>query len=232
METFKLKIFAGSDINSVASEAKKIAKEKGLVVEFDFNEIKCLVSEKTVVDWLVRDYMNAHIMEWKTVGHDCKMSYDNDTEIELRTRQLARAKRWKAEAEERQRKDSIEKAKIDQLTKGVDIEIIEGKEKEYADYVANNSKDGYSRGVIDYSEAWAKLMQVEISKGKTVKECAENTQEGLGYLGITGFMYGCAVQGLANFWKHGEELRKWHNKEYGVSEDKEGVVNPAILTIG
>jgi len=49
-------------------------------------------------------------------------------------------------------------------------------------------------------------------------------------MGITGFMYGCAVNLLSQCWKHGEELRKWHNKEYGHEGD--GVVNPAVFTIG
>ena len=48
--------------------------------------------------------------------------------------------------------------------------------------------------------------------------------------GITGFMYGAAVSILSNHWKYGELLRKWHNKEYGHEGD--GVVNPAVLTIG
>lgn len=48
--------------------------------------------------------------------------------------------------------------------------------------------------------------------------------------GITGFMYGCAVSILAQCWEYGEELRKWHNKEYDY--DGDGVVNPAILTAG
>ena len=47
--------------------------------------------------------------------------------------------------------------------------------------------------------------------------------------GITGFMYGCAVNTLSQLWKYGEELRKWHNKDYGYEGD--GVVNPAILTV-
>lgn len=56
--------------------------------------------------------------------------------------------------------------------------------------------------------------------------------------GITGFMYGCAVSGLAKFWKHGEQLRRWHNKDsqLGTEGDEAnesgGVLNPAILTIG
>ena len=47
--------------------------------------------------------------------------------------------------------------------------------------------------------------------------------------GITGFMYGCAVSILSQCWKYGEELRKWHNKEYNYEGD--GVVNPAVFTI-
>lgn len=47
--------------------------------------------------------------------------------------------------------------------------------------------------------------------------------------GISGFMYGCAVNILAQCWKYGEELRIWHNKDYGYEGD--GVVNPAVLTV-
>jgi len=43
-------------------------------------------------------------------------------------------------------------------------------------------------------------------------------------------MYGCAVSMLSQCWKYGEELRRWHNKEWG-HEDTDGIVNPAVLTI-
>jgi hypothetical protein len=62
-----------------------------------------------------------------------------------------------------------------------------------------------------------------------LREIAEPTSFELGFLGITGFMYGAAVQILSKCWKHGEDLRKWHNNEYG--HEGEGVVNPAILTL-
>ena len=73
-------------------------------------------------------------------------------------------------------------------------------------------------------------MQVEIANGKKLIECAEPTSFQLGFLGITGFMYGAAVAILSKCWKHGEELRKWHNKEYNHEGD--GVINPAILSVG
>jgi hypothetical protein len=42
-------------------------------------------------------------------------------------------------------------------------------------------------------------------------------------------MYGYAVNALSQSWKYGEELRKWHNTDYGYEGD--GIVNPAVLTI-
>ena len=226
---YKLNTGAGDNFSTVAKQAKEIAKSNKCVVEFDFNGIKCLVKENTVLDWLDRDFTNAFIMDWKEIGPDCKMSYDVDTEIELYTRRLKRAKERKLQQEQQKIEDNIEKSKVDNATNGIELQILEDKTEEYKAYVSKNSNDGYSRGVVDYAEAWGKLMQVEISKGKSVKECADETQKPLGYLGITGFMYGCAVQALAHFWIHGEELRKWHNKEY--NHEGEGVVNPAVMTL-
>jgi hypothetical protein len=231
MKNYKLEAHCGEMFSQVAKKAKELSIEKNMVVEFDFNGIQCLVDKNTVLDWLDRDYSNGFVMDWKTIGPDCKMTYDYDTEIELRTRQLEKAKRYKLQAEEQAKKDQLEKENIENRTNGISLDIIVDKEQEYAEYVTKNSNDGYSKAVIEYSEAWAKLMQVEISSGKTIIECAETTQKGLGYFGISGFQYGCVVQGLTHFWKHGEDLRKWHNKEYGVGEDKKGVVNPAILTL-
>ena len=232
MKNYKLETFGGDSFRAVAEKAREIAKKKKVIVEFEFNGVTCLVSNKTVVEWLNRDYCNAHIMEWKTVGHDCPMAYDHDTEIELRTRQLKQATQQKEEDKKQAMANQKEADAIKEETKEVKFEVIAGKEKEYKKYVEDNSKDGYSKAVVDYSDSWAKLMQVEISKGKTIVECTDETQEGLGYMGITGFQFGCVMQALSSYWKHGEELRKWHNKAYGVSEDEKGVVNPAIMTIG
>lgn len=98
----------------------------------------------------------------------------------------------------------------------------------------DNNQDSYGRGVYDFAERWADLMENDI------KACGDAEQAILKYAekrnreadtnGITGFMYGCAVGILSKVWEWGEILRKWHNKEYQYEGD--GVVNPAILTIG
>ena len=64
-------------------------------------------------------------------------------------------------------------------------------------------------------------------RGETVAAAAERTRFEADTEGITGYMYNCAVAALSAFWQYGEELRCWHNQEYGYSGS--GVVNTAVL---
>lgn len=229
MKNYKLNTMGGDTFGKVSEKAKQIATEKITVVEFDFNGVTCLVNENTNLEWLYRDYSNSWTMEWETVGPDCVESYSKevqkDFEVRTKIREVKEAERmaeYRAK-EEKQRKEF--EAKVE----GISLELsdTEGWEKS-----RKANSDGYGSAALDYAEGWAKLMQKEIAKGKTVAECYESTQDGLGFLGITGFQFGCAVSILSQTWKHGEELRKFHNKRYGISEDKEGTVNPAVLKLG
>ena len=110
------------------------------------------------------------------------------------------------------------------------MKIKIGKEKEFDRFVENNSKDFYSLGVINYMTRWAELMEKEIENGARVLDIADKTSTTADTDGITGYMYGCAVGALSYYWEYGEELRKWHNKEYNY--DGDGVVNPAIVKVG
>lgn len=117
------------------------------------------------------------------------------------------------------------------------MKLKAGLEKEYAEYKASNT-DPYGGRVVSYSEDWADLMEAEMAKGKSIQECAKYSSHTADTDGITGFMYGCAAQGLAHFWEHGEELRKWHNLDTQIGTEGEkanatsGVLNPALLKIG
>lgn len=56
--------------------------------------------------------------------------------------------------------------------------------------------------------------------------------------GITGFMYGMAVNILSQCWLHGEALRRWHNIKMQIGDEGEranergAVLNPALLVLG
>ena len=112
------------------------------------------------------------------------------------------------------------------------MRILEGMEQAYKDWYDLNS-DRYSRACFTYAERWAEMLENEIDKTGDVRKAIIDNAKRLSHEadteGITGFMYGCAANILSQCWKYGEELRKWHNKEYGY--DGDGVVNPAILTL-
>lgn len=223
---YKLDSNVGNNFSEVAKEAKQISKQKKVTVEFDFNGITCLVNKTTNLDWLWRDYSNSHRMDWGTIGADCVSEYDDDTKAELYKRNVDAEKKAEKDRKEWKRKEDVERKLFSEKVKGIKIELTDVK---VWDKTVKTNSDPYGKAAVDYAEGWAKLMQIEITKGKTVVGCAEKTSHELGFLGITGFMYGCAVGILSRCWKHGEELRKWHNKDYG--HDGDGVVNPAILTI-
>jgi len=227
MKNYVLQTGAGDTYSEVAQKAKEAARQT-LTVEFEFNGVTNLVTKDTNLDWLWRDYCNSWVMEWKTVGPNCVETYPDDVQKELDTRTAIRDKKREEQQKEYEAKEKMEREATEVKIKGIELEIVPEKVEDYKAYVTKNDDGGYSRAVIDYGEVWAKLMQIEIAAGRTVAEVADETQKGLGWLGITGFQYGCAVNALSHFWKHGEELRKWHNKSYG--HEGEGVVNPAVLT--
>lgn len=114
------------------------------------------------------------------------------------------------------------------------MKILKGKEQEYKDWY-NKNLDGYGHAIFTYAERWAELMEEAIENSEdSPMEVIIKRADGLSCdadtEGITGYMYGAAVSILSQEWEYGESLRKWHNKEYNY--DGDGVVNPAILTVG
>lgn len=103
-----------------------------------------------------------------------------------------------------------------------------------------NNTDPYGKCCVDYAEAWATEMEAKLAADAklAVADIAKVTSHEVDQrpsFGITGFMYGAAVQILAQCWERGEEMRRWHNREYGRPDldDTPGAsVNPAVLTIG
>ena len=122
------------------------------------------------------------------------------------------------------------------------MQLVKGKEREYLDWRRKslpnvNDEIGYSNAIFEYAERWAALMEVRVANGEDLSDIAHETKRDSDIDGVTGFMYGRAVATLANFWIHGEELRRWHNLDWepgerGKQANKEGtVINPAVLNI-
>lgn len=208
--TYKMKSTVGRHFDDCAAKAKELSIESDETVEFEFNGVICLVNPKTDLEKLYRDYSNSWTMEWKSVGPVCR-NYSPELQAEYDRRKKAKDEQQQKQQAAYDAKCEEERALLEGQLAGVELHLsdTEGWNKS-----REVNSDGYGGAALDYAEAWAKKMQIEIAKGHTVAECADETQNGLGFLGITGFQYGYAVSILSQTWKHGEELRKWHNKIY------------------
>jgi len=91
--------------------------------------------------------------------------------------------------------------------------------------------DEYGTEIVRYAETWADMMEERMDNGEKLEDIAQETSHRADVNRITGNMYGIAVRLLSAAWVHGERLRVWHNGKYGVPPEKEGVVNPAIITL-
>ena len=84
--------------------------------------------------------------------------------------------------------------------------------------VEANSESGYSSCVIYYAEHWAKFMQYFMTKygGVEFTQIVREASDATGINRTTGNILGSAVKFLSRVWKHGEELQKWYDNEYGL----------------
>lgn len=120
------------------------------------------------------------------------------------------------------------------------MKIIEGKEREYADWREKNA-DPYGRRCFTFAEEWADRLEARMVDGidptAVIAAHAEEDARDADTDGITGFMYGMSVQILARAWLHGDALRRWHNLEAQIGDEGEraneggATLNPAVMRI-
>lgn len=107
--------------------------------------------------------------------------------------------------------------------------------KKWQVMVMTESNDEITCCVIAFAVRWAKIMQFIMSQNEsvTVADIADKTSyiadfqesfEGLN----GGIIYDNAVIMLCEYWKYGNELRKWHNSQLGY--EGEGIASPTVTT--
>jgi hypothetical protein len=100
------------------------------------------------------------------------------------------------------------------------------------------NQDPYGNACYRFASEWATRMEAALTTGESLESCAKRLSHEADDEGITGFMYGCAMQILAAWWIHGETLRRWHNLDTQIGTEGERanergtVLNPALLNIG
>jgi hypothetical protein len=121
------------------------------------------------------------------------------------------------------------------------MQFVEGGKEQWDKGVAAQVDDDgkpeeYGLAVFKYAERWANQMEhaLGIEDGKyKLEDVADLLSHIADEEGITGYMYGCAVDILSQVWVHGEALRRWHNAKYDKSANEKpgAVINPALVAI-
>jgi hypothetical protein len=225
----QLEAFGGDEIRRTIERAIGEAQRYDDSVQFDFNGVVVTVAADSVATLIYRDWeraMKGYIA--KEVGPRPHATLSpaeiaSDAAIERRNEERRELQRQEA----RKERDRAVQFAAGVLSEAGPLDVDAEK---WAKWTEKN-KDGYGGAIVAYAERWGRMMQVGIAGGESVAEAASRFQFVADTEGITGFMHGAAVAMLADCWKHGEQLRKWHNGEYGQPESK-GVVNPAVLVIG
>lgn len=228
--------FWGWHIKDAISELIQHAQTEP--VQTKFNEVVIYANTDSDADLLYRDWdraMSGYIASPVGPYPAPQLSADElarDAEIKKQNEL-----RWAEQDRIRREEQAREKAEYEKAM--AVAPAMERDEAKWQEGIAAQNGDGYGLGIYGFAEAWARLMQAEISAGKTVAECAETCSSLADKVhGITGFMYGCAVSVLASCWKHGEDLRRWHNLKTQIRNEGEranengGVLNPALLSVG
>lgn len=227
----------GSTITNTIAEAIAFSAKRNRPVAFKFNDVTVTVRSDSNPELIYRDWSRAlsgYIGQ--NVGpYPNPVLTDEEKASDARIK-AKNERRWqktqaKYEAEAKAKREAIEV----KLTNTPGMEIAD--EKGWQQFKDKN-QDGYGGAVVTYSERWARLMQIEMANGKKLEDVAEATSSEADLEGITGFQYGCAVSTLAQCWKYGEQLRRWHNLKTQLGNEGEkanesgGVLNPALLSIG
>lgn len=89
-----------------------------------------------------------------------------------------------------------------------------------------NADDAYGKALLKLASKWARAMQIMMAEGNDIEDIFDEALDACDqYDSITGCIESSLVSILAEYWKHGENLRACYNRHYGYTG--EGVANPA-----
>ena len=233
-----LDAMCGDEIRSTIGQAIAEANKHDEPVGFEFNGVNVVVEKDSSSDTIYREWkrgLKGYLGKDPTIGPHPKPELSakeqaQDAEIESENEK----RRQERQAEYRKKQAAATAALQGALWNAGPIELRDA--EAWAKCKANN-EDPYGGRCVRYAEEWARLMQVRTANGETVAECADELSHLADDDGITGFMYGAAVSMLAKCWKHGEELRRWNNRETQIGTEGDemnesgGVLNPAVLNV-
>lgn len=190
-------------------------------VSFNFNEIGYTCDEINCQN-IVRNYRRGTDFSYALYKKEQEEYMKTPEYISKRAKELKKALR-----EQR----VLDKVNLLYNLSKTEFDIPKDKQKMWNECKRVNSEDGYSNCIIKYAITMTQFMEYlkKVHNRNVLQSFDIASYYADKIYGVTGYMHGAAVNIISNIWKHGEEVRKYHNKTFGY--DGDGVVNPAILTI-
>lgn len=94
------------------------------------------------------------------------------------------------------------------------MEIVN--ERAWQSYQVSHRSDE-KKGIVDLAERWARLIQKALDEGTKLSDVAGPLFEQANTADVSSSGQEVVVTILANCWKHGERLRRWHSTQQGSS---------------
>lgn len=234
---FEVSAAIGTSITSAIRDAINIAQGLQSRIRFTFNDVIVSVLPGSDPALIYRDWSRAiDGCIGKSIGpNPARFLTDEELVNDHRVRD-ENERRWQAQQAEWAAEAAAKRALVE--TKLAGAPRMEESDPEAWETFIMANQNSYGRGIIEYAERWARLMQLEMANGKTLEEVAQATAQEADIDGMSGFSYGAAVSTLVACWKHGDQLRRWHNLDTQLGDEGEranetgGVLNPALLNIG
>lgn len=206
-------------------------KKPGGLVKFDFNGVWVSVRMDSDPELIHRDWlraMNGYID--KNVGPYpnpvlTDEEKENDARIEAENEQRRQQRQAEYQAKAKAHRDRVEA----HMANAPAMEF--SNKNAWDEATPQIAESMYGTSIATYAERWARLMQLELSEGKTLDEIWSSSSHEADLEGMSGYSQGIATHLLTETWVHGAELRKLHNAFWG-SDSEDGTVNPAIITVG
>lgn len=227
-------VMAGANITDTVVEAIALSVDENRTITFEFNGVMVNVQSDSEPELIYRDWsraLNGYI-ESNIGPHPNPVLTNeekaNDDRIEAENERRRQERQAEYDVQATTKRNAVET----RLVNALPMEVSDDNAwQEFKD----KNQDSYGGQVVTYAERWARLMQLEMASGNNLEDVASATSHEADLEGITGFMYGAAVATLAQCWKHGEQLRRWHNLDTQLGNEGElanesgGVLNPALL---
>lgn len=205
-----LEVFAGHEITKAITIAIAEAGFRREECCFEFNGVTVVVAADSRLDLIYRDWhrgLCGYLGAKPTVGPHPRPELTPEELASDATIEAERKRRSDIAQAEYDKKAANKRSRLQELLK--DAPPMELSDTDGWKKCVENNQDPYGARVVKYAEDWARLMQREMANGSALQSCAKELSHVADDDGITGNMYGCAVNILAHCWRHGEEIRRW-----------------------